>query len=72
MWEALSPADAMAVTTIRGKPHTVNEAIHRQLAHYGYHVGQIVILARLTATAEWQWLSIAPGQSNAYRPGGKY
>lgn len=70
--ESLGPGDLMRTTTIRGKPHTVVEAMHRQLAHYGYHVGQIVLLARLFRDGEWTWLSIAPGKSGEYRPEGKY
>ncbi len=70
--ESLGPDDVMRTTTIRGKSHTVVEAIDRQLAHYGYHVGQIVLLARLFHAGDWQWLSIAPGMSAEYKPGGKY
>jgi hypothetical protein len=49
--------------TIRGEPHTVLAAISRQLTHYAYHVGQIVLLARHLAGPDWQWLSIPPGKS---------
>ena len=70
--ESLGPDDVMRTTTIRGKPHTVIEAIHRQLAHYGYHVGQIVLLARLFRGDDWKWLSIPPGMSGEYKPGEKY
>ena len=52
--------------TIRGEPHTVIEAINRQLAHYAYHVGQIVLLARHFAGDAWQWLSIPKGASAEY------
>lgn len=43
---------------IRGEAHSVMEAINRQLAHYSYHVGQIVFLSKMLATNEWNSLSI--------------
>jgi Protein of unknown function (DUF1572) len=60
---ALAPEDVGKSVTIRGEPHTVVEAIHRQLAHTAYHVGQIVVLARHFRGADWQTLSIARGRS---------
>lgn len=51
---------------IRRQGHTMVEAINRQLAHYAYHVGQIVLLAKLARGVEWQTLSIAKGQSKVY------
>lgn len=52
---------------IRNNGHTVLEAINRQLGHYAYHVGQIVVLAKGFHTLEsWQTLSIAKGQSKKY------
>ncbi|MGB8538850.1 MAG: DUF1572 family protein [Acidobacteriaceae bacterium] len=44
--ELLSEADLVRTVTIRGEPHSVMQAINRQVAHYGHHVGQIVLLAR--------------------------
>jgi len=44
----------------------VVDAIHRQLAHYAYHVGQIVYLGRLVKNNEWQSLSIEKGKSADY------
>ena len=64
--EALAPlsdADLERTITIRGEPHTVSQAILRQLAHYGYHVGQIVLLARIARGAAWTTLSVARGHS---------
>ena len=43
---------------IRGKSLTVLDAILRQLAHYAYHVGQIVYLGRMRRLGEWKSLSI--------------
>lgn len=51
---------------VRGEEHTVFEALLRQLAHYAYHVGQIVYLAKMQRGAGWKTLSIARGQSAAF------
>ncbi|MGH7515882.1 MAG: DUF1572 family protein [Gemmatimonadales bacterium] len=56
--EPLRPDDLLRTVTIRGQPHTVIEAIDRQVAHYAYHVGQIVVLARHLTGERWQTLSI--------------
>jgi hypothetical protein len=63
--KALKPNDLDKIVFIRNQGHTVNEAINRQLAHYAYHVGQIVLLAKIYAT-EWKTLSIAKGDSKNY------
>ncbi len=52
--------------TVRGEPHSVLAAINRQLTHYAYHVGQIVLLARHFAGPDWRYLSIPPGKSADY------
>ena len=54
---------------IRNEGHTVTEAINRQLAHYSYHVGQIVLLAKRIRGSEWQSLSIPRGGSETYNAG---
>lgn len=51
---------------IRGEPHTVMQAISRELTHYAYHVGQIVFAAKQTLGAEWQTLSVPRGKSAEY------
>lgn len=51
---------------IRNQGHTITEAINRQLAHYAYHVGQIVYLGRLIKNNEWTSLSIPKNGSKAY------
>jgi hypothetical protein len=56
--EAFTPADLLRVVTIRGEPHSVIAAIERQMSHYGYHVGQIVYIAKLLNDDNWQTLSI--------------
>lgn len=62
----LTTADLDRLVYIRHQGHTVAEAINRQLAHYPYHVGQMVFLARLVAGDAWQSLSIPRGASAAY------
>jgi hypothetical protein len=52
--------------TIRGQPLRVYEALHRSLAHVSYHVGQVVYVARGLRGDRWRFLSIPPGQSEAY------
>lgn len=60
-------ADQMTQTIyIRNMGHTVTEAINRQLAHYAYHVGQIVFIGRMIAGENWTSLSIPKGESKTY------
>lgn len=61
--ESLKPEDLMRTVTIRSEPHTVLQAINRQLAHYAMHVGQIVFLAKHIRSGEWKSLSIPRGKS---------
>jgi hypothetical protein len=51
---------------IRNEGHTVIEAINRQLAHYPYHIGQIVFYAKMMKESEWTSLSIPKNKSNSY------
>ena len=69
--QSLTAADLEKAVAIRGREHTVTEAIHRQLSHYGYHIGQIVFIAHMRKGVAWETLSIAKGKSNEYRPGQK-
>lgn len=64
--DALKPEDLDKVVYIRSEPHTVTEAINRQLAHYPYHVGQIVFLGKMLAKQGWTSLSIPKGGSKAF------
>lgn len=66
---AMSAEDLDLTITIRGEPHSVPEAVNRQLLHAGYHTGQIVWLARLIVGEGWQWLTIAPGGSDTFNEG---
>ena len=61
--ERLSEDDFARTVTIRGEPHTVVEAINRQLTHYSYHVGQIVFLAKHLKSSEWKNLSVPRNRS---------
>lgn len=72
---ALKPTDLTRTITIRGEPHTVLEAIDRQLVHYAQHVGQIVFLAKHLAGPRWKSLSIPRGRSREFevaRDGSSY
>jgi len=55
---SLAPDDLDKTVTIRGEPHTVLQAINRQVAHYALHAGQIVLLAKHFAGSRWQTLSL--------------
>jgi hypothetical protein len=61
--EPLTPDDFSRTITIRGEPHTVVEAINRQLTHYAYHIGQIVLLAKHFRSSEWKTLSVPKNRS---------
>jgi hypothetical protein len=56
--EPLSEEDLGRTVTIRGEAHSVLQAIHRQIAHYAYHCGQIVLLAKHFSSGNWQSLTI--------------
>jgi|GEM_PF-184768 len=63
---SLQPDDLAKTVVIRTQPLVVVSAINRQYAHAAYHVGQIIILARHWAGDRWNYLSVPPGQSDAY------
>ena len=64
--DSMKPEDLSRTVTIRGEPHSVVKAVNRQLAHYAYHAGQIVFLAKHFAGGRWQSLSIPRGQSETF------
>lgn len=64
--DALQPEQLSEIIYIRNEGHTVVEAINRQLAHYPYHIGQIVFYAKQLKQAEWNTLSIAKNKSGSY------
>lgn len=61
--EPLGPADLLRTVLIRGQEHTVVQAINRQIAHYSYHAGQIVYLAKHFKSSAWQTLSVPRNKS---------
>jgi hypothetical protein len=61
--ETLTDADLGRTITIRGEAHSVMQAINRQLAHYPYHVGQIVMLAKHSAAGRWESLTVPRNKS---------
>jgi hypothetical protein len=65
--EALKPDDIMRRVTVRGEPHTVLQAINRQLAHYAQHTGQIVFIAKHIRSGKWKTLSIPRGKSEQFK-----
>lgn len=65
--DPLKPEDVMRTVTIRGEPHTVLQAINRQIAHYAQHIGQVVFLAKHFRSKEWQTLSIPRGKSEEFK-----
>jgi hypothetical protein len=76
--EPLTEADLTRTVTIRTEPHSVMQAINRQVAHYAHHVGQILFLAKhltFTKTGKWESLSVPRGKSadmNAKVAAGKF
>ncbi|MGR3762816.1 DUF1572 family protein [Rossellomorea sp. NS-SX7] len=62
----LTEQDLLKTITIRGERHLVMDAIERQLAHYAYHVGQLVYIGKQVKDDHWQSLSIPKGESEAY------
>ena len=65
--DELKPEDVMRTVTIRGEPHTVLQAINRQIAHYAVHIGQIVFLAKHLRSSEWKTLTIPRGKSEEFK-----
>lgn len=64
--ESLAAEDVVRIVYIRNEGHTVLEAIHRQLCHYSYHVGQIAYLGKVIQGDQWKSLSIPRGGTAAY------
>jgi len=72
VFDALQPlteADITRTVTIRNEPHSVMQAISRQVAHYAHHIGQILFMAKhltFATTGKWQSLSVPRGQSKQF------
>jgi hypothetical protein len=68
--KSLKPEDVERTVTVRGEPHTVLQAINRQIAHYAHHSGQIVFLAKHLKGSDWKTLSIPRGKSEEFNQRG--
>jgi Protein of unknown function (DUF1572) len=69
VFDALAPltdGDLGRTIRIRGERHSVMQAIHRQVAHYAYHIGQIVYIAKHSSSGRWTSLTIPRGKSADY------
>jgi len=69
LFDAVTPLtneDLNKIVRIRAEEHTVAEAINRQLAHYPYHIGQIVFIGKMLTDDQWKSLTIPRGRSNAF------
>ncbi len=65
-FNGLKEEDLLRKINIRNEPHSVIEALNRQAAHYAYHVGQIVMLAKQIKKDDWKTLSIPKGKSEDF------
>ena len=63
---SLHPEDVTKTVMIRNEPHTVLQAINRQIAHYAQHIGQIVFLAKHLKSSDWKTLSVPRGKSEEF------
>jgi Protein of unknown function (DUF1572) len=69
LFDALTPltdADLNRIVTIRKEPHTVFKAINRQTAHYGTHVGQLLLIGKHLVGPNWKYATIPPGGTKAF------
>ena len=64
--DQLSPENIGAPIYIRGEEHSIPLAVARSVTHVAYHVGQIMIVSRMVHQGDWNWLTIAPGQSQQH------
>ncbi|MGH9537710.1 MAG: DUF1572 family protein [Terriglobales bacterium] len=64
--EPLSDVELDRTVVIRGEPHSVMQAINRQIAHYSYHCGQIVFLAKHLQARHWTALTVPRGKSEEF------
>ncbi|MGC1686893.1 MAG: DUF1572 domain-containing protein [Candidatus Acidiferrales bacterium] len=64
--EPLGDEDTARTVTIRSEPHSVMQAINRQVAHYSYHIGQIVFLAKHFAGGNWRAITVPRGKSTEF------
>jgi hypothetical protein len=62
----LRDEDLARIVTIRNEPHTVLQALVRQIGHYGWHAGQIALLAKHFKGEGWRYLTIPPQGTEAF------
>ncbi len=67
--DSVTDSDMDKIIYIRNEGHTILEAFNRQIAHYSYHVGQIVYVSKLRVKQDWQSLSIPRNKSAEYNAG---
>lgn len=67
--DSLETDDLLKTITIRNEPLTVIDAINRQLAHYAYHIGQIIFIGKMIKDKSWNNLSVPKGQSQQFNLG---
>jgi len=64
--EKITSENRNTLVYIRNESHTIAEAINRQLCHYSYHIGQIVVIGKMAKNKDWKTLSIAKNASKSY------
>lgn len=64
--DAVNEENFDTIIYIRNQGHTITEALNRQMAHYAYHIGQIVYLGRMIKGSKWISLSIPKGESKSF------
>jgi len=62
----ITPDNSNTIVYVRNEGHTIAEAINRQLCHYSYHIGQIVVIGKMAKNSDWETLSIAKNASKAF------
>jgi hypothetical protein len=64
--DSLTPDDVMRTIYIRLEPHTVVQALNRALAHYAFHLGQVIFLAKHLRSTDWKTLTVPRGKSEEF------
>ena len=62
----ITPENSNTIVYVRNEGHTIAEAINRQLCHYSYHIGQMVMIGKMVQNTNWKTLSIARNASKSY------
>jgi uncharacterized damage-inducible protein DinB len=63
----LTTDDLARTITIRGEKHSIPDAVNRQISHYGYHTGQLHLIARgIVGNDRWRWQTVPPGGTRAF------